>query len=120
MFSHESTPSHATRLRIVGSAALLGLLLLAGFIGPGTAQAAPPEPGNASCMGYEASAVSPPGSNEEAPGGMPNVLADVDAFFVETGAFKNRGAVISFFTKLGAGSHEPCDEALLEAVFGGG
>lgn len=114
MLSRASTLSHATRLRIAASAAVLGLVLA------GTAQADPPGPGNASCMGYEASAVSPPGSSQEAPGGMPNVLANVDAFFVDTGAFKNRGALISFFTKLRAGSHEACDEALLEAVFGGG
>jgi hypothetical protein len=72
-------------------------------------------------MGYEAAAVSPPGTSDEAPGGMPDVLSDLDEFFIDpNGDFKNRGDVISFFTKLGANTHEGCDEALFEAVFGGG
>lgn len=79
----------------------------------------PPEPGNASCLGYEASAVSPPGSSGEAPAGMRGILGDIDEFFVGSGAFQNRGAAISFFAQLPGDSHESCDEALMEAVFGG-
>lgn len=119
MFTHEWTGHHVMRRRVATVAALLGLLVAFGLIQADSGLAAPPEPGDASCMGYEASNVSPPGTSEEAPGGMPNVLADVDAFFVETGFFKNRGALISFFAQLGAGGHQACDEALVEAVFGG-
>lgn len=109
-----------TTRRITISAAGLGLLLATGAVHAGAAVAAPPEPGRASCMGYEASHVSPPGASQEAPGGMPDVLADLDEFFVHpNGEFRSRGHVISFFTRLPGDSHEACDEALVEAVFGG-
>lgn len=119
MSGHVWLRNHGTQRRVAAAVMLVGVLMVMGFAQAGTVLAAPPEPGNASCMGYEASNVSPPGTSAEAPGGMPNVLADLDAFFAGTGAFDNRGAVISFFTRLGAGSHEACDEALVEAVFGG-
>ncbi len=120
MFPHSATLRDGIRVRIAASLAVLGLLVVVGFAEAGPAFADPPEPGNASCMGYEASAVSPPGTLDEAPGGMPNVLNDIDAFFVApNGEFRNRGQLISFFTKLDAGSHQACDEALIEAVFGG-
>lgn len=107
-------------VRLATWTAAVTLLVTAGVIQADTTMATPPEPGNASCMGYEASAVSPPGTSDEAPGGMPGVLADLDEFFVDPDGdgFKNRGQVISFFTKLPADSHEGCDEALIEAVFG--
>jgi hypothetical protein len=107
--------------RVIAVTAAFGLIAAAVFGQASSAFANPPEPGSASCVGYEASNVSPPGTSGEAPGGMPNVLADLDAFFIQpNGPFSNRGAVISFFTKLGANTHEGCDEALIEAVFGGG
>ena len=109
-----------TTRRIVTSAAGIGLLLAAGAVHGTAAVAAPPEPGNASCMGYEAPHVSPPGTSEEAPGGMPNVLNDLDEFFIDPdGDFNNRGQIISFFTKLPADTHEGCDEALVESTIGG-
>jgi hypothetical protein len=61
--------------------------------------------GNASCVGFEASAISPPGSSEEVPGGVPELIA-----FVKSEAGK-AGPVISFVAKLHEGSHEACDEA---------
>lgn len=106
--------------RIAALAAAFGLLAAAGLVNANAAFGEPPEPGNASCMGYEASAVSPPGTSDEAPGGMPELLAGVDAFFVApNGPLKNRGAVIRLVTKLEADSHEGCDEAI-EALFEGG
>jgi len=106
--------------RIMATSATTLGLLAAGIIQSSIAAAAPPEPGNASCMGYEASAISPPGTSDEAPDGMPNFLSDIDAFFVDPdGEYPTRGRLIQFFTKLPADSHEGCDEALIEAVFGG-
>lgn len=119
MDAHSSTSRQRGFGRTAKTAAAVAIFTGVTALG-GTAGAEPPEPGRASCMGYEASAVSPPGTSDEAPGGMPNVLADVDEFFVSpNGDFRNRGRVISFFTKLEADSHEACDEALVEAVFGG-
>lgn len=109
-----------TTRRAVTFTAGIGLLVAAGAVQVPAAVADPPEPGNASCLGYEASAVSPPGASTEAPGGMRNVLADLDAFFIDpNGDFSNRGQVIRFFTQLPADSHEACDAALVDAVFGG-
>ena len=61
---------------------------------------------NASCMGHEAEAISPPGSSEEFPDGMPGLKAFVDTIPVPP------GAVYSTIAKLHEGSHEACDEAL--------
>ncbi len=61
--------------------------------------------GNASCLGIEASAISPPGSLEEFPGGMPELVR-----FVMDQAGKV-GPVASQVARIHAGSHEACDEA---------
>ena len=63
---------------------------------------------HASCVGHEVSSVSPPGSSEELPGGVPELLAVIDAEF--PGA--PRGQVIRVVASLHEGSHEACDEAL--------
>jgi len=64
---------------------------------------------SASCMGIEAAALSPPGSSDEAPGGMP----DVRAFLKENFPGVPPGlAFYSFAARLHEGSHEACDEAL--------
>jgi len=63
---------------------------------------------NASCMGHEAEAISPPGSSAEFPAGMPGLKAFVDTIPVPP------GAVYSFIASLHEGSHEACDEALEE------
>ncbi len=60
---------------------------------------------HASCVGIEASAISPPGSSDELPGGMPELIA-----FVK-GLGGPAGAVIGSLAKLHEGSHEACDEA---------
>lgn len=63
----------------------------------------------ASCIGIEASDISPPGSSEEFPGGMPELTSVVrdlsEAFGVPP------GAIISPVAKVHAGSHQACDEA---------
>ncbi|HEX9767184.1 MAG TPA: hypothetical protein VGA36_10510 [Nitriliruptorales bacterium] len=63
---------------------------------------------SASCMGHEAAAISPPGSSDEFPGGMPEFGAIVSEAFPGV----PRGQVISFFATLHEGSHEGCDEAV--------
>jgi hypothetical protein len=63
----------------------------------------------ASCMGIEAAALSPPGSSDEAPGGVPDIKAFVDE------AAPGVPPGLAFFSVAGAtraGSHEACDEAL--------
>jgi hypothetical protein len=85
-------------------------------LGATSAFADPPEGGNASCMGYEAAAVAPPGS-EHGPYsqlGMPGVLDFIDQVVIPLTGAPNRGAVISSGPAAlkGVGSHEACDEAL--------
>ena len=63
---------------------------------------------NASCLGHEASAVSPPGSSDEIPDGMPGLRAFVDQTFPDLPP----GAIYSSIARLRLGSHEACDEAL--------
>jgi hypothetical protein len=64
--------------------------------------------GGASCMGQEASAISPPGSSDEIPTGMRGLKDFIDATFPGVPP----GAIFSTIAKLHAGSHEACDEAL--------
>lgn len=72
----------------------------------------PPENGPASCQAYEATFVSPPGTQDGTFSrfGMPGILAFIDTV-VAASPFINRGDVIAFFSQLHAGSHEACDEA---------
>jgi hypothetical protein len=72
----------------------------------GAAPAAADAQGNSSCIGIEASSVSPPGSSDEFPGGM----AELQAFLRDVVGHPT-GAVISAVAKLHLGSHEACDEA---------
>ncbi|OGC91763.1 hypothetical protein A2899_00760 [Candidatus Amesbacteria bacterium RIFCSPLOWO2_01_FULL_49_25] len=60
----------------------------------------------ASCMGQEAAAISPPGSSEEFPDGMPGLKAFIDTIPVPP------GTIFNIIAKLHEGSHEACDEAL--------
>ena len=73
---------------------------------------ADPEEGPASCAGYEAADVSPPGS-EDGPYsqyGMPGILAFIDVIIASSGL--PRGVVISALAMLHEGSHEACDEVV--------
>jgi hypothetical protein len=90
----------------------LGLSLACAILA-GSALADPPEGGRASCAGYEAADVSPPGS-EEGPFsqfGMPGILAFIDALIAQ-GVFGNRGEAIRILSQFHEGSHETCDQAL--------
>jgi hypothetical protein len=85
-------------------AAMLAAALTLMSVGTAFAEAA----GGASCMGQEASAISPPGSSDEIPTGMPGLKAFVDATFPELPP----GLVFSGIAMLHEPSHEACDEAL--------
>ena len=85
------------------------VVLAAGLLGalpPATASA--DAGGNASCIGHEASSISPPGSSDEFPGGMPGLKGFIDEAFPGTAP----GAVYSTIARLHEGSHEACDKAL--------
>jgi hypothetical protein len=78
------------------------------------AVADPQEGGRASCLGYEASDVSPPGSEDGtfSRRGMPGILAFIDALIAAGVVGPTRGAVIAVLAKLSEGSHEACDAAV--------
>ncbi len=66
--------------------------------------------GNASCVGIEASSVSPPGSSDELPGGAAQLAEELRTAAGELGV--PPGALFAGFAKLHEGSHEDCDEAV--------
>jgi hypothetical protein len=73
----------------------------------------PPAGGHASCQGYEGAGVSPPGS-EDGPYsqyGMPGIIDFIDEVAIPAFGAKNRGGIISFFSKLHEGGHHECDAA---------
>ena len=89
-------------------AAVLALGLMTGLtLGPATGAFADAG-GNASCMGHESSAISPPGSSSEFPGGRPQLKAFIDEAFPGVPP----GAVYRVIAKLHGGSHEACDAGL--------
>lgn len=92
------------RRRIVNMVALV--MLVSVLLVPTTTALAAAS--NASCMGHEASAVSPPGSSDEIPDGMPGLKS----FINETFPGVPLGVVYSTIARLRLGSHEACDEAL--------
>jgi hypothetical protein len=90
------------RRRAVGlvAAIVAGVMMLPA----GTSFAAAPQ---ASCMGHEASSISPPGSSDEFPRGMPSLREFIgDNFPVPP------GVVYRTIASLHEGSHGACDEAL--------
>lgn len=97
----DSRPSRLGRLTVVigMTACLIVLPAAAGFAANGSA---------ASCMGHEASSISPPGSSDEFPAGVPQLKAFIDEAFPDVAP----GRIFSVIAKLHAGSHEACDEAL--------
>ena len=60
---------------------------------------------SASCLGQEAAGISPVGSSDEFPGGMPQLVTVVRQ------TFGSVGPIAAFIAKLHEGSHEACDEA---------
>ena len=87
--------------------------LICATLGAG-AFADPREGGPASCLGYEASDVSPPGSEDGtfSQFGMPGILAFIDTLIAAGVVGPTRGAVIAVVAKLRLGSHEACDAAV--------
>jgi hypothetical protein len=82
------------------------IVLALGFAGPAVADAH----GNASCFGFEASGIAPPGSSDEFPDGIAELQAFVrDAFGHPTGAIFGDAAHQHL------GSHEACDAGEQEA-----
>jgi hypothetical protein len=78
-------------------------------VGTAFADVGTANPTSASCMGIEAAALSPPGSSDEAPGGV----KDIKAFLDEVAPGVPPGqAFFSFAARLHEGSHQACDEAL--------
>lgn len=97
--------------RIFGAAFVVTAALLAGLALAGSAGTASADPNEqASCVGFEFSAISPPGSSEEFPGGAPELVQEVATIAEGLGA--PPGAVYSFAARLHEGSHAACDEAL--------
>jgi hypothetical protein len=79
--------------------------LIATVVALGTAESALADAhGNASCIGFEASGIAPPGSSDEFPGGV----AELQAFLRDNFGHPT-GAIISEAAKLHLGSHEACD-----------
>ena len=66
--------------------------------------------GPASCVGIEASEISPPGSSDEAPGGVSDLVAVVRDAADQLGV--SPGALVSNVAQLHEGSHEACDAAI--------
>jgi hypothetical protein len=60
--------------------------------------------GNASCIGFEASGIAPPGSSDEFPGGV----AELQAFLHDNFPHQT-GAIVSEAAHEHLGSHEACD-----------
>lgn len=83
----------------VGVAAVVTAL---GTAGPASAEAHD----HASCVGFEASGIAPPGSSEEVPGGMAELQA-----FLRSAVGHPTGMIVSDVAHLHLGSHEACDAA---------
>jgi hypothetical protein len=62
--------------------------------------------GNASCVGHEASGISPPGSSAEFPGGVPELKAALETFFPDVPL----GSLVRIVAAEHRGSHEACDQ----------
>ena len=88
--------------RILQSTVGLGLLI--GVVAASATTAGAVDQ-HASCIGHEAAGISPPGSSDEFPGGVPEVHRLLDSLGVR------QGAVFSAVARLHEGSHEACDDA---------
>jgi hypothetical protein len=92
------------RISVIPAFVLVALLVALVVAGGQTSANGPSE--HASCMAIEAEAISPPGSSDEAPGGMPEFMQFV------RGLPGSPGSSISFIAGLHEGSHEDCDAAI--------
>jgi hypothetical protein len=103
-----ASPEEVVRMRRLIVTIIAAGALSAGMIATAAAHEAN---GHASCVGIELSAISPPGSSDEVPGGAAEFGAEVKAIAASLGL--PAGRVISLFiAPLHAGSHEDCDAAL--------
>jgi hypothetical protein len=100
---------HAARLMRRSASLALAITVLAS---PGAAAAAHEPSGNASCMGIELAAISPPGTSDEEPAGAPQFAGEIRGLAFVLGL--PPGALFSFVASLHEGSHADCDEALEE------
>ena len=96
-----------SRARRLAAASIGAATLLIGLTFGTGGTAAAEAGGQASCIGHEASGISPPGSSDELPGGMPQLVAFIRDAFPGTPP----GAVVHSVAHLHEGSHEACDEA---------
>jgi hypothetical protein len=78
----------------------IAIVLVFGSAAPAVAEAH----GNASCIGFEASGIAPPGSSDEFPGGV----AELQAFLHDNFPHQT-GAIVRDTARLHLGSHEACD-----------
>jgi hypothetical protein len=99
---------HSAR-RMVRFAALT--LAISALAAPAVVAAHEPN-GNASCMGLELAAISPPGASDEESGGAPQFGGEIKSIAATLGL--PPGAVFSYIASVHAGSHAECDEALEE------
>ena len=83
----------------------LMVAVLALAVGPAFADPGP----NTSCMGHEASGISPIGSNDEFPGGAPAMKTFVNDKYPGVPT----GGIYRIIASLHLGSHEECDAVLL-------
>ncbi|MBC9820689.1 hypothetical protein [Terrabacter sp. MAHUQ-38] len=83
----------------VGAAALV---IAFGTAGPASAEAQH----QASCIGFEASGIAPPGSSDEFPGGMAQLQE-----YLRSAVGHPTGLIVSDVAHLQLGSHEACDAA---------
>ena len=91
-------------LKLCVPMALLILLALALVSSPAATARGPNT--HSSCMGQEAAGISPPGSSDEVPNGMPGLIS-----FIK-GLSPAPGAIVSYIASLHEGSHVACDELL--------
>ena len=98
----DETLVRCAKKRIVQSALVL-VVLTSVVAAPATLAGAVDR--HASCIGHEAAGISPPGSSDEFPGGVPEVHRLLDSLGVR------QGDVFSSVAKLHEGSHEACDAA---------
>lgn len=90
------------RMCVVGLAVVMALTLFVTASDRALADAN----GEGSCIGIEASSVSPPGTSDEIPGGMADLAHELKEFGGPP------GGIVSFIAHLHEGSHEACDEAI--------
>ena len=86
--------------RISSTAGVMAVMVTLGSAGSALADAH----GNASCIGFEASGIAPPGSSDEFPGGV----AELQRFLRDTFGHPT-GAIVSAVAKQHLGSHAACD-----------